>query len=74
MNFPQICKECGSDQLSWSSSVQNTSGVVEGRLRSHEIRPIFFLGCDECSETLLIISGDEVANIMTKLFYPQTTR
>lgn len=71
--FPEICKECGGDQLRWHSQVKNTSGVVDGRLRSHEIRPIFVLGCDECSETLKVIDGDEAASIMTKLFYPHVT-
>ena len=60
------CKNCGSHILSWHCGTQNNSGVVDGRLRMHEIGVIFYLGCDECSETLSIINGDKVAEIMTR--------
>lgn len=60
------CKNCGSSSLSWFSSVRVTSGVVEGRLRSNEVEPIFVLGCDECSETLAVVSGGKVAEFLNQ--------
>lgn len=59
------CPECGSRQLSWFCSTHNTSGVVDGRLRMHDIGVNFVLGCNECSETVRVVSGDQIAERMT---------
>lgn len=63
-NIPKICKNCQSDQLSWFCQPNTTSGVVDGRLKMSEIDVIFFLGCGECSETLKIVKGDDVAEYL----------
>jgi hypothetical protein len=55
------CKECGSTDLAWHCTTENRSGVVDGRLRMHDISTIFYLGCESCSGTLKVISGDEAA-------------
>lgn len=60
------CGECGSADLEWHCSQDTNSGVVDGRLRMHEIHTIFYLGCNACSETLKIINGDEVAAMLTQ--------
>lgn len=60
------CKECGSTSLSWDTHSKADSGVAEGRLRSHEVKSLFVLGCDECSETLAIVSADKVASLMNE--------
>lgn len=58
------CKECGSTHLTWQTSITNRSNVQQGRLNTSDVECLFFLGCDECSETLQTISADKVANLM----------
>lgn len=60
------CRSCGSKELSWDTHNKNGSGVAEGRLRSHEIKCLFVLGCDECSETLAVMRADQIAAFMTE--------
>lgn len=55
------CRACGSTSLTWYSHQKSDSGVAEGRLRTHEVTCVFFLGCDECSETLAFASADQIA-------------
>jgi hypothetical protein len=64
------CKECGSTQLTWQTSIINRSNVQQGRLNTSDVACLFFLGCDECSETLQTISADEVANLMNAASVP----
>lgn len=60
----KTCRECGSLSLSWAfASVKNNS-VPDGRLRMNEVSGIFYLGCDECSETLTRVSADDVAALL----------
>jgi hypothetical protein len=58
------CKECGSTHLTWQTSIINRSNVQQGRLNTSDVECLFFLGCDECSETLQTISADNVAGLM----------
>lgn len=62
------CKECDSTSLSWETHNKTDSGVPEGRLRSSEVKCQFVLGCDNCSETLAIVSADKVASLMNEQF------
>ena len=64
MEIPAACRECGNEDLTWFSGVENTGGCQDGRLRLHEVRPIFYLGCECCSETMLIVHADEIADIL----------
>lgn len=68
MNIDGIdkCKECGSQFLSWQPCMVNNGGVVDGRLRMSEVSCNFVLGCDDCSETVFVVSADKVAAIMTE--------
>ncbi len=59
------CRECGSTNLTWHCGQKNLAGVTDGRLRLHDVGTEFFLGCDDCSETLRVVSGDKVAEILT---------
>jgi hypothetical protein len=59
------CTECGSKDLKWHCTQDTNSGVVDGRLRMHDVHTLFYLGCEHCSETLHTISGDDVATVMT---------
>ncbi|HYD60535.1 MAG TPA: hypothetical protein VEC35_09285 [Noviherbaspirillum sp.] len=58
------CKECGSTHLTWQTSIVNRSNVQQGRLTTRDVECVFFLGCDDCSETLATISADKVAGQM----------
>lgn len=55
------CKNCGGNRTSWFPTNRVNSVAVDGRLKSNEISCDFVLGCDECSETLKVVSADEVA-------------
>ena len=65
MNSSTQCLECGSTDLTWHSSVDSNSGVVDGRLKYNDVHPLFYLGCEECSHTLRALTGDELALEMT---------
>ena len=60
------CGNCGSKNLTWNCQAQNRGGVVDGRICMREVGVIFYLGCDECSETVQIIDGDKIAEMMTE--------
>lgn len=60
------CKDCGSTSLTWQTSIVNRSNVQQGRLNTHDVDCVFFLGCDHCSETLATASADNVASLMNK--------
>lgn len=66
MNITAItkCRECGSESLTWDTHNKSDSNVAEGRLRSNEVKCLFVLGCDDCSETLAIVSADRVAGFL----------
>lgn len=56
------CKECGSKSLSWfTTTTTGTSGIQNGRLRTEDITCQFVLGCDDCSETLRVVTADAIA-------------
>lgn len=61
------CGQCGSRNLTWQCQAQNRGGVVDGRICMREVGVIFFLGCDECSETVRVIDGDVVAVVLTAI-------
>lgn len=58
------CRKCGSEHLTWQTSIVNRSNVQQGRLNTHDVECLFFLGCDGCSETLETIGADKVADLM----------
>ncbi|EOC0210443.1 hypothetical protein ACI0YR_003930 [Cronobacter dublinensis] len=57
----ESCPECGSKSLTWDVTITTTSAVVQGRLRTSDVTGLFFLGCDECSETVSTVRMDDVA-------------
>lgn len=62
-----VCPECEqSEYLQWNCSTRTTGGVPQGRLNSNEVIPIFYLGCEYCSETLGVVDGDDVAELLTE--------
>lgn len=58
------CPECGSKSLTWDSAEINKTDVAHGRLRVSDITGMFYLGCDECSETLLRVSMGEMTGFL----------
>lgn len=67
IEVPEVCRECGeSEGLKWSADVQNAGGCQDGRIRMNEVRSIFVLGCEFCSETMAIVPAEEIANILNE--------
>jgi hypothetical protein len=58
------CKNCGGTSTSWFPTNRVNSVAVDGRLKSNEISCDFVLGCDDCSETLRVVSADDIARQM----------
>lgn len=58
------CRECGSTDLAWQTSIINRSNVEQGRLHTNDVECLFFLGCNHCSETLETVTADKVADLM----------
>lgn len=65
--FPSECPECGSKHLTWDCHARNHGGVQDGRIRMNEVGVSFFVGCDECSETVKVVSGDVIAALLTNI-------
>ena len=55
------CHECGSESLTWDATVVSNTSVQNGRLRLSDVSGLFYLGCDECSETLARVDATEIA-------------
>lgn len=68
------CRECGSKSLTWQTHNKNISDAQHGRLRTSDIRCQLTLGCDECSETLVIMSADQVAVWLTEQGQAQSNK
>lgn len=58
------CRHCGGHALTWATSIINRSAVQQGRLNTHDVECVFYLGCDTCSETLAMVSADRVADLV----------
>ncbi len=61
------CKECGSTQLTWFCGKTNRYGPQDGMLSMHDVGVQFFLRCEECSETLQIVSDDAMLKFLNGL-------
>lgn len=58
------CKACGSTDLSWQTHNRALGGIQQGRLNTSDVQCQFVLGCNNCSETLKVLSADQVAELM----------
>lgn len=63
---PKACPRCLGAELRWHCGQRNTSGVVDGRLKMGDVSTEFFLGCEGCSETIHVLSGDVIAQMLTE--------
>lgn len=62
-----VCPECGSKKLVWSAGLVKVNSVADGRLVMNDVASEFYLGCEECSETLINrVAADEVATALTR--------
>lgn len=64
------CRECGSTSLTWDTAIRVMNGVQQNRLNTQDVKCVFFLGCDECSETLKIVDADKVAALLNASVEP----
>lgn len=60
------CPNCGGWRLEWNVAPQKTTGVADGRLTIRDVVTVFYLGCSECSETLIpTVDAETVALHLT---------
>lgn len=64
------CPACGGGPLVWSAGPVKLNSVADGRLTMRDVETQFYLGCEECSETVLHgIEPDQVARYLTHRRY-----
>lgn len=62
-----ICPECGGDELAWGAHQHKTTNVADGRLALRDVTTTFYLGCEQCSETLISgVPADTIAAALTE--------
>lgn len=63
VNRPE-CPNCGSYELKWDISMAVTRNLPPGsvhQLSLGDTSCAFYLGCEECSETVRIVSAEDIA-------------
>lgn len=61
-----VCPNCEGGPLVWSAGPVKLTTVPDGRLTMNDIETQFYLGCADCSETLIHgIEPDRVAGVLT---------
>lgn len=60
------CPECESTNLIWDHTPNKLTDVVNGRLTTHDVETLFYLGCGTCGETLAHLSPDNLAAILNQ--------
>jgi hypothetical protein len=60
------CRECGSTSLNWFTTIEVINDVQQNRLNTRDVACRFVLGCDDCSETLVVTSADRVADWLNR--------
>lgn len=66
LGAPTHCKHCGSTSLYWFPHLTTSNTVAQGRLRTTDIKCLFALGCEECSDTSMQVDADTIANRMNE--------
>jgi hypothetical protein len=57
----EACSNCGSTMLEWMAVAQGSSAIAVNRLGLGDVTMSFALGCEECSETIRVVSAEAVA-------------
>ena len=64
MSAATNCPNCDSDDLSWSLDTQvMAAGILDGRLRLHDVRPVLVQSCNYCSETVEVLTDDDMGRV-----------
>ena len=62
-----VCRECGSTTLVWSAGPVKLNSVADGRLTVRDVETQLYLGCEECSETLITgVTVDQVLPVLNE--------
>lgn len=62
-----VCPECGEEKLAWSAGPVKLTPVVDGRLTMRDVETQLYLGCEECSETLITgVTVDQVLGLLNR--------
>lgn len=48
-----VCPECGEKRLAWAAGPVKLNTIADGRLTMRDVETQLYLGCEECSETLI---------------------
>lgn len=59
------CPECEGDDLSVTIDRYNSTSVVDGRLRLHDVGVHLIIGCESCSETVGVIPSHDADSFLT---------
>lgn len=61
-----VCPVCQGGPLVWSAGPVKLSPISDGQLTMRDVETQFYLGCEDCSETLIhSVSADQVATFLT---------
>lgn len=62
-----VCPNCGGKKLAWDTAPAVRPGISPGRYNASDVTTEFYLGCGECSETLIsAVPADVVAMALTR--------
>lgn len=57
---PSTCRDCDSDDLVWDFTMDSSAPAGNMTHRISELTVILYLGCEECSATVVAVRLDEV--------------
>ena len=58
------CGGCGSQALRWSSGPVASGGIAHGQMIASDVESALVLGCEECSDDVLVVSAGEFAELL----------
>jgi len=59
------CRNCQGTNFGIYPQKVNTTATPDGRLRMHDLKIVFVVCCNECSETIKLLDEDQV-NVQIK--------
>ena len=62
-SIPVRCDDCGSDLLSWGQTIKSSAPAGNMLHRTSEMTVVMYLGCCECSHTLLNIGMEDFCRL-----------
>ena len=64
------CHNCGGKNQSWSDGLKILNGIQQNRLNTNDIECFFHLGCEDCGETLKMVSAEKIAEMLNTRAVP----